>query len=132
MSFPPGESTTNAAMDVRLGTGDEPVPVIRPVPHSEELREGLRASWPSVQQCYASEVAGHPDAGGRMDLRFRLGAAGEVVEVEEDGVTRFANVDVTRCVLGVYRAAKLPAVAPGSPRSFVYSLHFESPREATP
>jgi hypothetical protein len=49
-----------------------------------------------------------------------------VHEVAEAG-THFRDVDVTRCVLGVYRAASLPALgAPGRDAAFVYALHFEA------
>ncbi|HZU84931.1 MAG TPA: AgmX/PglI C-terminal domain-containing protein [Polyangiaceae bacterium] len=122
----PAPDTTSARLDVTLSTGDEPVPVQRPVVHAEALREALRSSWPAVQQCYATGVAGRPGEGGRLELKFRVKPSGEIVEVAE-GDTRFADVDVTRCVLGVYRAARLPALGHGSRETtFVYALHFES------
>ena len=85
-----------------------------------------------MRQCYASELAKHPDAGGRMELRFHVKGS-EITEVAEND-TRFGDVDVTRCVLGVYRTAKLPSVAHGSHEtSFVYAMHLESrPEPAAP
>ena len=121
-----GESATTAKLEVTLSTGDEPVPVPHAAPHADDLREALRASWPAVRQCYAGELARHPDAGGRMELRFRVHGNGEIAEVSE-GDTRFGDVAVTRCVLGVYRNAKLPAIGHGSHEtSFVYGLHLET------
>jgi hypothetical protein len=120
------ESATSAKMELTLSTGDEPVPEPRPVPHAEELREALRASWPAVKQCYAGALARHADDGGRLELHFHVKPSGEIAEVAE-GDTRFGDVEVTRCVLGVYRGAKLPGVAHGShDASFVYALHLEA------
>jgi hypothetical protein len=127
LSFAPSESPTDAAMDVTLATGDEPVPVARPVPSAERLREVLRTSWPAVEQCYASELTRHPDAGGHMELRFRVGSEGEILEVAEDGDPRFGDMEVTRCVLGVYRTSQFPGLDHAiHERTFVYGLHFES------
>jgi hypothetical protein len=114
-----------------LATGDEPVPMPHAVPHADAIREALRASWPAVQQCYASELGKHPDAGGRMELRFRVKADGEILEVSENE-PRFGDVEVTKCVLGVYRTAKLPAMHGTHEATFVYALHFESAPSLTP
>lgn len=126
---PPGDAA--ADMKVSLATGDEPVPTPRAVPHAAELREALHVSFPAVQQCYASELAKHPDAGGRMELTFHARPSGEIADVAE-GEPRFADVDVTRCVLGVYRTAKLPRSHGSHGSSFVYALHFEAAPGAAP
>jgi hypothetical protein len=60
-----------------------------------------------------------------MELRFHAKPSGEITEVSEDE-PRFGDVDVTRCVLGVYRTAKLPHVHGSHAASFVYDLHFEA------
>jgi hypothetical protein len=126
LALTPGEATTSAKLDLTLSTGDEPVPVPHALPHADELREELRSSWPAVKQCYGNEVAKHADVGGRMELRFHVRPSGEIAEVAE-GETRFGDIDVTRCVLGVYRGTKLPGVAHGShDASFVYALHLEA------
>jgi hypothetical protein len=132
LSLAAGEAAATARMGVTLSTGDEPVPTPHAVPHADDIRDALRASWPAVKQCYASELAKHPDAGGRMELRFHLRGS-EITEVAEND-TRFGDVDVTRCVLGVYRTAKLPSVGHGSHEtSFVYAMHLESrPEPAAP
>jgi len=121
------DATADAAADMKvsLATGDEPVPTPHPVPHADELRDALHASFPAVQQCYASGLARHPDEGGRMELRFHAKSTGEVTEVTEDE-PRFGDVDVTRCVLGAYRTAKLPHLHGSHTSTFVYALHFET------
>jgi hypothetical protein len=127
LSFAATASETRARLSVTLWPGDEPVPVAYPAPHAAQLRDALRASWPALRRCYKDALAVQPDAGGPMDLHFRVGEGGEVLEVAEQGETRFAPADVTRCVLGVYRAATLPALGGGSGEiAFEYSLHFEA------
>jgi hypothetical protein len=124
-----GEAATTAKMQLTLSTGDEPVPEPHPVPHADELRDALRASWPAVKQCYAGGLSKHTDDGGRLELRFHVKPGGEVAEVSE-GDTRFGDVEVTRCILGVYRGAKLGGAAAVShashEASFVYAMHLEA------
>lgn len=129
-----GDSAADTMADVKvtLSTGDEPVPTPHAVPHADELREALHASWPAVQQCYASDLTKRPDSGGRMELRFRAKSSGEILEVSEEEEPRFGDVDVTRCVLGVYRGAKLPRLHGSHAGTFVYALHFESAPGAAP
>ena len=82
----------------------------------------------AARRCYASELTSHPGIGGRMEFHFHL-RHGEIVEVDEvgDSGLRFGDVDVTRCVLGIDRAARLAATSHGNrEHSFVYALQFES------
>ena len=58
-----------------------------------------------------------------MELHFHVRSGGEISEVAENE-PRFGDVEVTRCVLGVYRTAKLPSIAHDT--SFVYALHLEA------
>jgi len=128
LALPHGESPTKTTIDISLSAGDEPVTVPRPAPHADELREALRASWPAVERCYASELSKRPGVGGRMELRFRGRSSGEIVEVTEEGEPRFADIDVTRCVLGVYRSTRLPParVCTARETTFGYAIHFEA------
>jgi hypothetical protein len=134
LTLPTAASQTIAKVDVSLALGDEAVTTARPFPSAESLRQSLRASWDAARRCYAAGLATHPGVGGRLELRFRVHHDGEIFEVAEvsDHDVRFSDVDVSRCVLGVYRTAKLPPLARASrERSFVYALHFESkPDEA--
>lgn len=131
LGLPASGSPTTAKVDVSLAVGDEPVPTGRPVANAEPIREALRASWDGVRRCYAGQLASHPGIGGRMELHFRL-RRGEIVDVGEqaasgDAGARFGDADVTRCVLGVYRSARLPAKSHATrDRSFVYALELES------
>jgi hypothetical protein len=125
LAFSSGESPTTAKIDVSLALGDEPVLTARPLPNAAPLRDALRESWDAVRTCYANELATHSDAGGRMELYFHVRHGVDVVDVDE-GDSRFGDVDVTRCVLGIYRTTKLPEVYRAHEGHFVYALHFES------
>ena len=113
---------------VTLGAGDEPVFVPPPVRNAPALLRSLREPWSDVERCFSDGLAKEPDAGGRMELRFRVAPGGTVAEVGEVE-TRFRPLDVTQCVLGVYRARTLPGGA-SREETFVYALHFESPPDA--
>ncbi len=130
LALPSGESPTTARVDVSLAVGDEPVATGRPVPNAEPIRQSLRGSWSAARRCYASKLASHPGLGGRMELHFHV-RHGEIVDVDElagagESGGHFGDSDVTRCVLGVYRTARLPTSHGSRERSFVYALHFES------
>jgi hypothetical protein len=128
LALPVAASPTTAKVDVSLALGDEPVPMGRSVPNAAPIREALRASWAGVRRCYANELASHPGIGGRMELHFHV-RRGEIVQVDEVGDSggRFADVEVTRCVLGIYRTTRLPLASHGTrERSFVYALQLES------
>jgi hypothetical protein len=112
---------------VTVGAGDEPVFVPPPVRNAPALLQALRQPWSDVERCFSDGLAREPDAGGRMQLRFRVAPGGTVAEVAE-AETRFRPLDVTQCVLGVYRARTLPGAA-SHDETFVYALHFESPQE---
>jgi hypothetical protein len=120
---------TPRTLRVTLGPGDDAVLSPPAVPQAEEIRDALRAFWPAVERCYAAIFPTSPDAGGRLELRLRLGAGGRVAEIVE-GETRFRPAQVTECVLAVYRGARLPGMeASRHDRAFVYPLHLEAMSE---
>jgi hypothetical protein len=111
------------AIRVALAVGDAPVPTPKVAPHADDLRDALRDNWPAAERCYESGLEQHRDLGGRLALRLRVGSSGEVEEAQEYE-TRFSDVEVTRCVLGVYRGAKLTPVKRSL--DIVYAMHFEA------
>ncbi len=125
LALSPVDAETVAKVDVSLAVGDEPVQTAKPLPNATPLREALRGSWDAVRRCYAGELTGHPDAGGRLELAFHVRHVGEIVDVAE-GDSRFGDVDVTRCVLGIYRTLKLPALHFAREAHFVYAIHLEA------
>jgi hypothetical protein len=51
--------------------------------------------------------------------------SGDIVEVAE-GDTHFSDGDVSKCVVGVFKGAKLPKVGGKHEATFVYALHMEA------
>ena len=95
------------------------------------MSKRIPADWP---RALSQLLYDHPDAGGRLELRFRVKADGHATQILEvaEGESRFADIEVTRCVLGVYRTASLPAMHGATHEtSFVYALHLEA-RPAAP
>ncbi len=129
LALEPVQTPVLAKLRVKLAIGDEPVPAPWAVPHADELRAELRSQWSAIAQCYEATLARHPDAGGRMELRFDVAADGSLAGIAEAG-THFEDPEATRCVLGVYRTAALASV-PRELRGkgFGYAIHFE-PRPA--
>jgi hypothetical protein len=123
LSFSAAAST--ATTDVSLATGDEPVAVSLPAAGAEELRRSLQNAWPAAEQCYARGLAADPELGGRIELLFRVGMHGELAEVSA-GSTHLADSDFGRCVLDVYRGARLGLRETNHEQHFVYALHFEA------
>jgi hypothetical protein len=127
LALSPVDSPMLAKVRVLLATGDEPVPGPALVPHAEQLRAALRGSRSALEACYAEALGRHPDAGGRMELRFDLSEEGAIARVEESAIaSRFSDAEATRCVIEIYRTTALPA-APRELRGtgFVYVVHFE-------
>ncbi len=130
LALSPVDAETTAKVDVSLAVGDEPVETPKPLPNAAPLRDALRGSWDAVRKCYGGELAGHPDAGGRLEVTFHVRHDGEIIDVAE-GDSRFGDVEVTRCVLGVYRTLKISALHFARDSHFVYALHLEAKPDET-
>jgi hypothetical protein len=125
LSFSASESRATASTDVSLATGDEPVAVSLPAADADELRRSLQNAWPAAEECYARGLLADPRLGGRIELLFRVDIHGELAEVSA-GSTPLADSDLGRCVLDVYRGARLGLREANHERHFVYALHFEA------
>ncbi len=126
----PDSGTPTVAMVVTLAVGDEPVPVPHAAPHADKLRDALRARWSGVEVCYKVGLDKKRDLGGRLEVRFKVKPSGDIVEVGE-GDTHFSDADVSKCVVGVFKGAKLPKVGTKHETSFVYAIHLEAIPVAT-
>ena len=126
----PDSGTPTVAMVVTLAVGDEPVPVPHAAPHADKLRDALRARWSGVEVCYKQGLDKKRDLGGRIEVRFKVKPTGDIVEVGE-GDTHFSDADVSKCVVGVFKGAKLPKVGGKHETSFVYAIHLEAIPVAT-
>ena len=128
--FTADNASANVEFQVFLSPGDDPVPVPHIAPRADTLASVLRSRWAGVEVCYREGLERHADIGGRMEMRFRVRPAGDVADVVE-GDTHFADADVSRCVLDVYRNTKFRKVAGRHDETFVYALHLEASPELT-
>jgi hypothetical protein len=120
----PVDAAMTARVRVLLALGDEPVAGPIPIPGGSDVRTTLRASWPDATACFEASLARHPEAGGRVELRFEIDDDGAVARVAPSGVP-YADAETTTCVADVYRKVAL-AIAHAVPgKAFVYAVHFE-------
>jgi outer membrane biosynthesis protein TonB len=120
----PDSGTPTVAMVVTLSPGDEYVAVPHSAPHAEKIRDALRSRWSGVEVCYQKGLEKSRDLGGRLELRFKAKSSGEILELAE-GDTHFTDADVSKCIVGVFKAAKLPKLGKHE-ASFVYAIHLEA------
>jgi hypothetical protein len=125
LALDPVEAPVNAHVRVLLALGDEPVRGPMPVPGAADLREALRAKWPDAKACFAASFAKHPDAGGRIALRFDVDDHGVIERVSELDPP-YPDVETGECIADAYRqvATTVNHVVPGN--AFVYALRLES------
>ena len=100
-----------------------PSPTRRRAPTSSA--RALRGKWAGVEVCYKQGLDKRHDLGGRMELKFRVKPNREAVEILE-GDTHFSDVDVARCVTGVFKGAKFQRTGSRRETTFVYALHLEA------
>jgi len=108
----PERGTPEVTLEVSLWPGDASIQKPAVVPRagpvvSEALVAALRALWPEVRACYADGVARKLGLWGRLALRLRITASGQVTEAAETE-SRFPDREVVECATKVYVRAELP------------------------
>jgi hypothetical protein len=116
LSLPaPERGMPSVTLEVSLWPGDDSV-------HSSVSTEGkkprasdtaalltaLRAHLPEVRSCFAEGQKRHPGLWGRIGMRLRIRAAGEIVDASEIE-SRFPDPEVTFCVLKAFAHSDVPA-----------------------
>jgi hypothetical protein len=129
--FDPVASPVAAKLRVLLALGDEPVPLALGFPGGTDLRATLRTHWGEAASCFEASLARHPDAGGRIELRFDLDDDGTTSKVSQAGV-RYPDTETANCVEAVYRKAALTSPPAVRGKSFVYVVHFEPASSVLP
>jgi hypothetical protein len=125
----PERGTPDVTLEVSLWPGDAPVraggaPPARANEAPEALVAALRSRWDGVRACYVEGLRRTPGLWGRLAMRLRLTAKGEIVEAAEVE-SRFPDRDVTECALRVYERAGLAPY--GEDRVIVYALRLGTP-----
>ena len=94
-------------------------------PDMPKVQRIFRSRFAEVKRCYEAELQRHPDARGRLTLRFEIVESGALRHVSV-AKTSFKRRDVPDCVVGVVRRWKTP-FRPSEPVEVEYPFSF-SPR----
>jgi hypothetical protein len=71
------------------------------------LVAALRARWGEVRSCYAEGLARTPDLSGRLCLRLRIAASGQVFDTSEVE-SHFPDPEVVECARRAYANTEFP------------------------
>lgn len=91
-------------------------------PDAAKLKQLFEKRFGEVKRCYEAELQRHPDARGKVTLRFRIVESGAVRSVAVARST-FARRDVPACVAEVVGRWKTP-FRPDEPVEVEYPLSF--------
>jgi len=130
----PENGSPDVTLEVTLWPGDAPLRTLNASPPAraasavpEPLVTSLRDRWPEVRACFAEGLRRRPGLWGRLALRLRVTAAGQITEACEVE-SHFPDQDVSECALRVYERAGL---APSNEeRVIVYPLRLGNPAPA--
>jgi hypothetical protein len=126
----PERGTPSVTLEVSLWPGDDAVPTSS-APDGKKSRaldtaalvEALRVHLPEVKACFADGRKTHAGLWGRIAMRLRIRAAGEIVDATEIE-SRFPDPQVTFCVLKTFAHTDVPA--PHEELIIVYPLRLSS------
>lgn len=111
----PERGTPSATLEVSLWPGDDAVHAPTPsggkklrIADTSALVAALRAHLPDVRSCLTEGQKRQPGLWGRIGMRLRIRAAGEIVDASEIE-SRFPDPDVTFCVLKAFAHTDVPA-----------------------
>src|SRR5262249_3996311 len=126
---PPERGTPDVTLELSLWPGDAPVRTASaPAPRAPDVPEALvaalRSRWAGVRACYAQGLRRTPGLWGRLAMRLRVTAKGDVIEAAEVE-SHFPDRDVTECALRVYERAGLSPY--GEDRTIIYPLRLGTP-----
>jgi outer membrane biosynthesis protein TonB len=91
-------------------------------PDAAKLKKLFEKRFAEVKRCYEAELQRHPDARGKITLRFRVVESGALRDVEVAKST-FARKDVPACVAEVVGRWTTP-FRPDEPVEVEYPLSF--------
>ncbi len=90
----------------------------------QALRSVVAARLPQVTRCYERELKRQPGLHGRLEVRFTIGADGDVIwsEVVRDTV---GSNQLARCVAAQFRTFRFAALGDGREVTVAYPLVFK-------
>jgi hypothetical protein len=91
----------------------------------EEIRLVVRAKLPQVRACFDAGLTRAPDIGGRVRLRFTIGADGRVVAITVDE-DQLGDAGVTDCLRAELASWQFPRPRGGLAITIAYPFVFSS------
>jgi TonB family protein len=98
-------------------------------PTNDLVRRIIRRCSPQVRACYEAESANHPGLEGRINVRFTVGGAGQVVSSALGGST-MSNAALETCLVDTVKKCPFPKPLGGGPVNLSYTFDFgPSPKD---
>src|SRR5512133_2184115 len=130
VAAPPASPAPSTPPAPSVAPEEPPHPIYPPAPNWGEtdmpkVRKLVEARFAEVKRCYEAELQKHPDAKGKLTLRFTIVESGALRYVTV-AKTTFKRRDVPGCIVEVVRRWKTP-FHPNDPVEVEYPFSF-SPR----
>ncbi|HOT12861.1 MAG TPA: AgmX/PglI C-terminal domain-containing protein, partial [Polyangiaceae bacterium] len=95
---------------------------------SSEIRNTIRAAYPSLRQCYEKHLEKSPEAAGKFIVGFEIDDRGAVGMARMEPNSTLTDAELQQCFLGVVRGLSFPAV--GGKTTVTYPIELR-PNRAT-
>jgi hypothetical protein len=96
----------------------------------DEIAGPFQRRWSDISRCYTNEKQKLRYLGGKIELKVRVGAAGEPKSVHLQGST-VGSWDAERCILEIARSLTFSKPHGGKEAEFVYPIEFRSEAPVT-
>jgi len=96
----------------------------------DEISGPFKRRWDDITRCYADAQAKLPYLGGRLEIKLRVGAKGELKKSFVSSST-MGNYQAEKCILAVARELAFSKPHGGPEAEFTYPLEFRGPRNVS-
>jgi hypothetical protein len=95
--------------------------------NDDEINGPFQRRWDDITRCYQDAQAKLPYLGGKLELKVRVGAAGEPKKVYVSS-SSIGHYGAEKCILAVARELSFSKPRGGSEAEFTYPLEFRQQR----
>jgi TonB family protein len=95
--------------------------------NEDEINGPFQRRWDDITRCYQEAQARLPYLGGKIEVKVRVGAAGEVKKVFVSS-SSIGNYEAEKCILAIARELSFGKPHGGSEAEFTYPLEFRQQR----
>ena len=99
--------------------------------NDDEISGPFQRHWDDITRCYRDAQERLPYLGGKLEIKVRVGAAGEPKKVFVSSST-VGSYAAEKCIVGVTRTLSFSKPHGGSEAEFVYPLEFRGQRPVSP